>query len=124
MGERLIFAAKIEQNHRRYQGRRKIMSHPEPLSQWMETVSTMLPKLSRPQAKVLAYWSFGMVLAKSCGITLVCAALALQTGSPERNLLQRLREWCYDAEDKKGKKRRELDGSTCFAQFVEWILAW
>ena len=41
------------------------MSHPEPLSQWMETVSTMLPNLSRPQAKVLAYWSYGMVLAKS-----------------------------------------------------------
>src|SRR2546430_15927700 len=76
MGEKLIFAAKIEQNHRRYQGRRKIRSHPEPLSQWIETVSTMLPKLSRPQAKVLAYWSYGMVLARSCGITLVCAALA------------------------------------------------
>ena len=45
------------------------MSHPEPLSQWIETVSTMLPKLSRPQAKVLAYWSYGMVLARSCGIT-------------------------------------------------------
>ena len=54
------------------------MSHPEPLSQWMETVSSMLPKLSRPQAKVLAYWSYGMVLARSCGIRLVCAALALQ----------------------------------------------
>ena len=52
------------------------MSHQSPLSQWIEIVSTMLPKLSRPQAKVLAYWSFGMVLAKSCGITLVCAALA------------------------------------------------
>ena len=50
------------------------MAHPEPLSQWMETVSSMFPKLSRPQAKVLAYWSYGMVLARSCGITLVCAA--------------------------------------------------
>ena len=40
------------------------MSHPESLSQWIETVSTMFPKLSRPQAKVLAYWSFGMVLEK------------------------------------------------------------
>ena len=100
------------------------MSHQSPLSQWMETVSSMLPKLSRPQAKVLAYWSFGMVLAKSCGITLVCAALALQTGSPEKNLLQRLREWCYGAEDKKGEKRRELDVSTCFGPLLQWILAW
>src|SRR5258707_1091175 len=60
------------------------MSHPEPLSQWMETVSSMLPKLSRPQAKVLAYWSYGVVLARSCGITLVCAALALQVDSTEQ----------------------------------------
>ena len=90
------------------------MSHQSPLSQWIEIVSTMLPKLSRPQAKVLAYWSFGMVLAKSCGITLVCAALALQVESSEQSLLQRLREWCYGAKDKKGDKRRELDVSTCF----------
>jgi hypothetical protein len=124
MGERVIFAAKIEQNHRRYQGRRKSMSHPEPLSQWMETVSTMLPKLSRPQAKVLAYWSYGMVLAKSCGITLVCAALALQIGRTEQSLLQRLREWCYGAKDKKGEKRRELEVSACFGPLLQWILAW
>jgi len=84
----------------------------------------MLPKLSRPQAKVLAYWSYGMVLARSCGITLVCAALALQVGSSEQSLLQRLREWCYSAGDKKGQKRRELDVSTCFGPLLQWILAW
>ena len=100
------------------------MSHPEPLSQWIETVSSMLPKLSRPQAKVLAYWSYGMVLARSCGITLVCAALALQVDSSEQSLLQRLREWCYNAKDKKGEKRRELDVSTCFGPLLQWILAW
>jgi hypothetical protein len=100
------------------------MSHPESLSQWIETVSTAFAQLSRPQAKVLAYWSFGMVLAKSCGITLVCAALALQLGCSEASLLQRLREWCYGAKDKKGDKRRELDVSTCFAPLLRWILAW
>src|SRR5207245_7882968 len=100
------------------------MSHPDPLSQWIETVSTQLPKLSRPEAQVLADWSVGMVLARSCGITLVCAALALQVESSEQSLLQRLREWCYGAEDKKGKKRRELDVSTCFGPLLQWILAW
>ena len=88
------------------------MSQQSPFSQWVEIVSTHFPKLSRPQARVLAYWSFGMVLAKSCGITLVCAALALQLGCSEASLLQRLREWCYSAKDKKGHKRRELDVST------------
>ncbi len=100
------------------------MSHPDSVSQWMETVSSMLPKLSRPQAKVLAYWSYGMVLARSCGITLVCAALALQVDSSEQSLLQRLREWCYNADDKKGEKRCELDVSTCFGPLLQWILAW
>ncbi len=65
-----------------------------------------------------------MVLARSCGITLVCAALALQGDSSEQSLLQRLREWCYGAEDKKGKKRRELGVSTCFGPLLQGILAW
>jgi Transposase DDE domain len=100
------------------------MSHQDPLSQWIETVSTAFPNLSRPQAKVLALWSYGMVIAKSCGITLVCAVLALQLGCSEANLVQRLREWCYGVKDKKGDKRRELDVRTCFAPLLKWILAW
>src|SRR6266513_3373172 len=100
------------------------MSYPEPLSQWRETVSSAFPNLSLPQVTVLALWSYGMVLAKSCGITLVCAVLALQLGCSEARLVQRLREWCYGAKDKKGDKRRELDVSTCFAPLLKWILAW
>jgi len=90
----------------------------------METVSTHFPKLSRPQAKVLAYWSYGMVLARSCGISLVCATLAIQVQCGERSWIKRLAEWCYNADDKKGKKRRELEVSTCFGPLLEWILAW
>jgi hypothetical protein len=61
------------------------MSHSEPFCQWRESVSNAFPKLSRPQANVLALWSDGMVLAKSCGITLVCATLAVQLGCSEAN---------------------------------------
>src|SRR5260370_16237084 len=99
------------------------MHNSQPLSQWSETVSTAFPNLSGPQAKVLALWSYGMVLAKSCGITLVCAALALQTGCAEASLLQRLREWCYAAKDKRGNKRPELQVSTHFAPLLRWILS-
>jgi len=99
------------------------MSYPEPLSQWRERVSTAFPHLSQPQATVLALWSYGMVLARSCGITLVCATLALQLGCSEACLVQRLREWCYGAEDKRGDKRQEMDVSTCFAPLVHWILS-
>jgi hypothetical protein len=98
------------------------MSDPKPLSQWKETVSMAFPSLSRPQATVLALWSYGMVIAKSCGITSVCAALALQTGDSEGTLTQRLREWCYDAKDKKGANRQSLEVTTCFAPLLAWVL--
>ncbi|GAC1666147.1 MAG: hypothetical protein PVS3B3_37390 [Ktedonobacteraceae bacterium] len=81
------------------------------------------PALSRPQATVLALWSYGMVIAKSCGITSVCAALALQTGQSESSLTQRLRAWCYEAKDKKGAKRQSLDVTTCFAPLLAWVLS-
>ncbi len=99
------------------------MSHPDPLSEWSAVVSTAFAHLSRPQATVLALWSYGMVLAKSCGITLVCASLALQLGCSEASLVQRLREWCYEAPAKRGPHRRELEVSTCFAPLLRWVLS-
>ena len=65
-----------------------------------------------------------MVIAKSCGVTLVCATLAIQLQCSESSLIKRLSEWCYDAPDKKGHKRRDLEVSTCFAPLLQWILAW
>ena len=43
--------------------------------QWTATVATALPHLSVPQARALALWSFGMVLARSCALTAVTAVL-------------------------------------------------
>jgi hypothetical protein len=100
------------------------MSQLAPLSQWEKTVSSNLPHLSRPQAYVLALWSYGMVLAKSCGITSVAALLADLLECSYDTIRQRLREWCYDAKDKKGKQRQEVDVTLCFAPLVKWILSW
>src|ERR1700704_1139498 len=94
------------------------MSHPEPLSQWMETVSTMLPKLSRPQAKVLAYWSYGMVLARSCGITLVCAALALQVDSSEQRRLATLARMVLW-----GQRQKRAEASRTRREHLFWPVA-
>ncbi len=94
------------------------------LSQWETTVSTHLPKLSRAHATVLALWSFGMVLARSCGITSVAALLAPLLAAKDPTVRQRLREWCYDTHDKRGAKRREIDVATCFAPLLRWVLAW
>lgn len=99
------------------------MSYPDPLSEWRETVSTAFAHLSQPQATVLALWSYGMILARSCGLTVVSATLALQIGCSEASLVQRLREWCYASANKRGTHRRELEVSTCFAPLLCWVLS-
>ena len=86
------------------------MSRSDGLSQWTGTVSTQLPHLSRPQARVLALWSYGMVVAQSCGITTVAAFLACLLHKKPDAVRQQLREWCFAAEDKTGGKRREVEG--------------
>src|SRR5256884_2437560 len=100
------------------------MTCSERVSQWTESVSRQLPHLSRPQANVLALWSLGMVLARSCGLSQVSALLALLLGQSEETLRQRLREWYYPAPDKAGKKRRTLEVESCFAPLLRWVLAW
>ena len=80
--------------------------------------------LSQPQAVVLALWSFGMVLARSSGLTSVTHTIAELTGQKESNVRQRLREWNRDREDKRGDQRQELDVSTCFVPLLRWIVCW
>jgi len=100
------------------------MSRSDGLSQWTATVSTQLPNLSRPQATVLALWSYGMVVAQSCGITTVATFLACLLHKKPDAVRQQLREWCYAAEDKTGGKRRELEVHTYFGPLLRWVLAW
>ena len=48
--------------------------------QWTTEVTTHLPHLSKPQATVLALWSLGMVLARSCALSAVASWLAAWLG--------------------------------------------
>ena len=100
------------------------MTCSERVSQWTETVSSHFPHLSRPQAGVLALWSLGMVLSRSCGLSQVSVLLALLLGQQEETLRQRLREWYYPAQEKRGTRRRTLEVETCFAPLLRWVLAW
>ena len=97
---------------------------PRSISRWRETIAMAFPRLSRPQATVLALRSYGMVLGQIVWHTLVCATLALQLGCWEASLVQRLREWYYAAKDKRGAKRQELEVSMCFAPLLRWLLSW
>ena len=100
------------------------MSRLETVSAWEQTVSSRLPGLSGPQARVLALWSYGMVLAQRCGQTSVAAALALLLGQKEGTVRQRLREWCREAAHKRGHGRRTVEVEACFAPLLGWVLSW
>ena len=52
------------------------MSCQSSLAEWTTAIRTHLPLLRKPQATVLALWSWGMVLARSCALTAVAVLLA------------------------------------------------
>jgi hypothetical protein len=98
------------------------MARHDGLSQWTDCVSTNMPHLTKPQATVLALWSFGMACTRSCGRGTVATFLALLLAQPLANLEQRLYEWCLDAKDKAGTKRTSLDVTICFVPLLRWIV--
>src|SRR5262245_14656470 len=98
------------------------MARHDGLSQWTECVSTNMPHLTKPQATVLALWSFGIACTRSCGRGTVATFLALLLKKKVATLDQRLYEWCLDAKDKAGEKRTALDVSSCFVPLLGWII--
>ena len=78
--------------------------------------------LRGPQITVLALWSYGIVFARTCGLNRVAATLAGCLGEKEDNLRQRLREWYWDKEDKRGKRRVDWQVSQSFGPLLKWIL--
>ena len=69
--------------------------------QWLTIIMQHLSHLSKPQATVLALWSFGMVLARSCALTAVSHRLAKGMKRKEQTVRQQLREWYYDTPRKR-----------------------
>ena len=96
--------------------------HPR-VTAWTTIIHTHLPHLSTPQATVLALWSLGMVLARSCALTAVSAFLATWLGRKEPAVYQQLREFCYEATAKRGTARQELVVETCFVPLLGWGVA-
>ena len=99
------------------------MSCHQAVYQWTEEVTRRMPHLSKPQAVVLALWSLGMVLARSCALTAVSLFLAQGLERKANTVRQQLREFCYEAKAKRGGTRQELAVETCFAPLLAWILS-
>src|SRR5579871_5164480 len=105
--------------------RRKIMVCPPQLSLWKKEVSTTFAHLSQPQCWGLVLLSAGIALSRAAGLAQVSALLSSILGEKEQTVFQRLREWYLDKEQKtgykRGKKRAELEVTTCFAPLCAWI---
>jgi hypothetical protein len=99
------------------------MPRPQPLDDWTRQVADAFPQLSRPQATVLALYSFGMFLARRCGLNSVVTALVPLLGTRFHTLRSRLQEFYQPAAAKSGRRRAALDVTTCFAPLLAWVLS-
>src|SRR5690348_10129256 len=85
-------------------------------------VGEMLPSLSKSQAMVLGFLSYGILILDGCGMSRLSQGLAKLEQVPAGRLRQRLREFYYEAEAKRGKKRREVDVQLCFGDLLRGVL--
>ena len=95
--------------------------HPR-VTEWTTIIQTHLPHLTKPQATVLALWSLGMVLARSCALTAVSAFLATWLGRKEPAVRQQLRAFCSEATAKRGTARCALAVEPCFVPLLTWVV--
>jgi hypothetical protein len=93
------------------------------IATWQEHVGELLPSLSKSEAAVLGLLSYGIVILDGCGLTRLSEGLAKIEKIPAPRLRQRLREFYYEAEAKRGKKRREVKVEECFGELLGGILA-
>src|SRR5437763_15932098 len=99
------------------------------LARWTALLQRRLPTLSLPQAKGLALWSIGIVLARSSSLHAVVLALACWLPLNPLSLRKRLQEWYLEAAAKKGRRtgqtgghRRDWIARTTAASLLRWIL--
>src|SRR5205807_9633476 len=92
------------------------------IADWQKRVAELVPSLSPSQAKALGLISYGIVLFDGCGMTRLCNGLGKVEQVPAGRLRQRLREFYYEAQAKRGKKRREVDVERCFPELLHAVL--
>jgi DDE family transposase len=99
--------------------------YPESIQQWAALVHEHFPCLSRPQAFVLALWSYAAQALHCCGQSQVAFFLARLLAQPEPRLRQRLREWTWEGAAKSGQHRQAVTVAPCFGYLLSWVVsAW
>jgi hypothetical protein len=100
------------------------------LARWTALLHRRLPTLSLPEAKGLALWSIGIVLARSSSLHAVVLALACWLPCHRLSLRKRLQEWYLEASAKKGHgsagtgyQRRDWQPQAVCPDLLAWVLA-
>jgi hypothetical protein len=98
-------------------------------AQWVDLLRQRFPTFTKPQAKGLALWSIGIVLARSSSLHAIALALAVWLALNPLSLLKRLQEWYLEAKAKKGhgsggtgQHRRDWDPRAPAPYLLRWIL--
>lgn len=96
------------------------MSPTQALYQWTDRVQQLFPLLKPHHARDLAQYSFGAVLAHSCGLTAVAAYLAGLLCCSFHTVRGRLRELYQPASVQRGGARSVFDHTVCFGPLLRW----
>ncbi len=89
---------------------------------WEKQVQEMFPKVKSHHRTALAQYSFGLILAKCCGLTTVLAHLARFLACAVGTLKDRLRDLYRESQAQNGSARSELDPTACFGPLLRWAV--
>ena len=98
------------------------MSRSPELYQWRQQIAAHFPNLSQPVVMGLALWSLGMLIVRSCSLTAIADWWASQGGQSFNTVRERLRDTYREASAKAGTHRQQLDVTTCWGPWLNWVL--
>jgi hypothetical protein len=103
-----------------------VSRHPE-LYRWKQQLANHFHGLSPAFVTLLGLWSYGMILARRCGLSSVACQLSRLLGKSDNSTRQHLREFYQEAQakagSKRGVKRKDLEVASCFAPLLRWVLS-
>jgi hypothetical protein len=103
------------------------MTRPPQLTEWQAHLASRFPELTASVVAGLALYSFGVLLARVCGLSTVTLYLAEHLRHPYDALRKRLREFYQEAEAKsgvrQGQQRQDFAVGPCFAPLLGWVLS-
>ena len=73
---------------------------------------------------MLGEYSYGMVLTRRSGLSSIADFVGRLKQEKANTVRQRLREWCYDAPDKAGRQRQEVEVTASFGWLLAWVVSW